>query len=68
MAKKRKQRPATPRGMKASDLPLVIYAVKPAGADTVFGYTTFNEFEDGERVGVYDLREVRAMHVTRGLR
>ena len=68
MAKKRKQRPATPRGMKASDLPLVIYAVQPPGQATLFGYADFEEFEDGDRVGVYDLREVRAMHVTRGLR
>ena len=68
MAKKRKRTPAAPPKRKAPELPQVIYAVQPPGQATLFGYADFEEFEDGDRVGVYDLREVRAMHVTRGLR
>lgn len=55
-------------------LPLVLYCVKGAaageadGQPACFGYRTFDQLDQGARVGVYELREVRTLHVTRGLR
>ena len=51
------------------DMPHVIYVIKGGGDEpTLFGHENFQHFDDGEVVGVYDLREVRTMVVTKGLR
>jgi len=74
---KKKQRPnAESRKWRRSKtppppMPLVLYAVKGDGDDpTFFARATFtdSEIDDGEVVGIYDLREVRTMVITRGLR
>lgn len=62
----------TPARPKPPQMPQVLYVVKGVGVDDAyFGHATFNgedDFHDGDRVAVYDLREVRTMRVTRGLR
>lgn len=65
---KRQAKPKPSKPTKPSDPPLVLYAVKGYGCDTYFGEATFDTMEDGAKVCVYDLREVRVMRVTRGLR
>lgn len=70
MAKKKKPKPPLPKP-KPEPLPLVLYVVKGGGGDpTFFGRERFTDeqFDDGERIGIYDLREVRTMAITRGLR
>lgn len=55
-------------------MPLVLYCVTGAAAGELdgqpacFGYRTVDGLDHGARVGVYELREVRTLHVTRGLR
>lgn len=66
MAKK-KPRPR-PRPKPTDPLPLVLYAIAAQTDGWCIGHQTFNRFENGERVGVYDLREVRTLQVTKGLR
>jgi len=67
MAKK-KTRPRPTRKPKPEPMPLVLYAVKGGDGETCFGHDDFDTFDDGDVVGVYDLREVRVMAITRGLR
>jgi hypothetical protein len=67
MAKKTRA-PRPPKKLP-DDMPRVLYAVVGGGDDqTLFGYADFETFDHGDRIGVYELREVRTLHVTRGLR
>jgi len=65
MAARKAKRAAKPAPRPT--MPLVIYVVRGA-EDTYFGHDTFGRFEHGDKVGVYELREVRTLNVTRGLR
>ena len=54
----------------AMPMPQTLYAVEGFESEpkTFFGYASFDMHDEGDRVGVYELREVRTLHVTRGLR
>jgi hypothetical protein len=67
MAKK-KTPPPTPHPKRKPDVPLVLYVIKGTEPSSYFGYKDFDAFDHGEHIAVYELREVRTLHVTRGLR
>jgi len=72
MAKKKRapSRSLNEKKQKPDAMPQTLYAVEGFQSDpkTFFGYASFDMHDEGDRVGVYELREVRTLHVTRGLR
>lgn len=71
MKKKRApSRSANEKKQKRDGMPQTLYAVEGFQSEpkTFFGYASFDMHDEGDRVGVYELREVRTLHVTRGLR
>jgi hypothetical protein len=56
-------------GSRRDEMPLVLYLIRSGGRDDAyFGRDTFDDFDDGETIGVYELREVRTLQLTRSLR
>jgi hypothetical protein len=59
----------TKKHSRRDELPQLLYAVRGNQCqDTYFAYDTFERHDEGSTVGVYELREVRTLTVTRTLR